>query len=106
LSANRFEEVNNYSGRMTRRKANMTAWRISRLPDRIDADPGVRLVDGATGIPAGFGRPNRSAEQRKNVEFYLPKSLSGSVNSSFAKHRHFLALARAISPECMAAVVQ
>jgi hypothetical protein len=53
LSANRFEEVNNYSGRMTRRKANMTAWRISQ-------------ASGSHGIPAGFAatQPLRGTAQK------------------------------------------
>jgi len=34
LSANRLEEVNNYSGRMTSRKANMTIWGIAGFADR------------------------------------------------------------------------
>jgi hypothetical protein len=69
LSANRFEEVNNYSGQMTRRKANMTASRISQLPDRIDADPGVHLVDGAAGVPAGSGDPAAPLNSAKMLSF-------------------------------------
>jgi len=64
LSANRFEEVNNYSGRMTRRKA---IWQSAR-----DRRPGwsPHPVDAA-------------------IVAHLPKSLAGPVNYFFAKQRHF-----------------
>jgi hypothetical protein len=80
LSANRFEEVNNYSGRMTRRKAIwQSAW--DRRPGWQPHPSGVVIMT------------------------HLPKSLANPVNHFFAKQRHFSRAHARNSPKCIAVMV-